>query len=61
MTLVLYNFQAEFKVLGDASSFGLEAVLFQKDKDNLTGNPWPMYPGQCQKQKGGMLKLRRKP
>ena len=33
-TLALYNPQAELKVSADASSFGLGAVLFQKDKDN---------------------------
>ena len=34
MTLVLYNPLAELKVQADASSFGLGAVLFQKDKDD---------------------------
>ena len=33
MTLVLYNPQMELKVSANASSFGLGAVLFQKDKD----------------------------
>ena len=34
MTLVLYNPLAELKVQADASSFGLGAVLFQKDKEH---------------------------
>ena len=33
-TLVLYNPLAELKVSADTSSFGLGAVLFQKDKDD---------------------------
>ena len=33
-TLVLYNPQVELKVPADTSSFGLGAVLFQKDKDD---------------------------
>ena len=33
-TLALYNPQAELKISADASSFGLGAVLFQKENDN---------------------------
>ena len=33
-TLALYNPDAELKISADASSFGLGAVLFQREKDN---------------------------
>ena len=39
-TLALYNPQVELKISADASSFGLGAVLFQKEDDN-----WK--PGLC--------------